>query len=184
MCYRDCSANFSCWEARLSLDRDARLSLQMAPVPSRPFDILAASSLTPALLPLKFPWPILTMRLDKKATTPSKFTSYKTTRRDVYNDARYRVNIVPLSRTEEVILWNEVGEIMEGSLRNLAFWVDGGWVTPGLSSGCLAGTVRKWLLEQGLVREGTILREHLAIGDWVLTSNGVEGCSIGMIEEL
>lgn len=85
-------------------------------------------------------------------------------------------------------MWNEAGEVTEGSIRNVAFWRQWGnskegWVTPNLSTGCLGGTVRRWMIEAGNVREGNILAADVKTAEWVLLSNGVEGASIGQIAD-
>lgn len=155
------------------------------PVPSRPFDILAASALTPETaqawldaLPAPYNTP-LQVYLDLEPTPRSLFTSHKTTQRDAYNEARERLRIESLPVAAEVILHNEDGEVTEGALRNVSFWRDGTWVTPPLKSGGIGGTVRRWMIEQGRVKEGVVKAQDLTDGDWVLLSNGVEGCSIG-----
>lgn len=81
----------------------------------------------------------------------------------------------------EVVLFNEGGEITEGSFRNVCFWKEGrGWVSPpNRKSGGIGGTVRRWMIEQGRVQEGVLRVDELTEGDWVLLSNGVEGCSLG-----
>ena len=70
---------------------------------------------------------------------------------------------------------------MEGSVRNVAFWRDGKWVSP--VRGGLRGTVRRWMLEKGRAVEGDVRRDEVRKGEWVLLSNGVEGCSVGVIEK-
>ena len=159
----------------------------MAPVPPRKFDILAASALTPsgipswlASLPVEYSTPIRVL-MAKEPTPRSPFTSYKTTVRDAYTAARQRLKIEQNPSSAEVILYNEDGEITEGSLRNVAFWRDGGWVTPPNQSGGIGGTIRRWMIEQGRVREQVVKTEELKEGEWVLLSNGVEGCSIGSL---
>ena len=82
---------------------------------------------------------------------------------------------------KEVILYNEKGELTEASYRNVAVWQDGGWVAPLDASGGLPGTVRRWLLEQGLLREALIRKEDIRKGQWVLLTNGVEIAVLGRI---
>ncbi|KIJ36987.1 hypothetical protein M422DRAFT_178757, partial [Sphaerobolus stellatus SS14] len=82
---------------------------------------------------------------------------------------------------EEVLLYDEGGWIMEGSVRNVAFWRDNRWVTPPLHRGGLNGVVRRWLLENGRVIEEDVRKEDVRVGEVVLLSNGVEGCSLGVV---
>ena len=133
-------------------------------------------------------WALLRLNMDTEATPPSLFTRTKTTYRDPYSKARERLNIPPLPTTSplEVILYNEHGDIMETSIRNLALLRRQPlrWVTPAVSSGCLPGVIRRWLLEQGRIseaQEGELRKDDVIDGEYVLTFNGVEGCRIGRI---
>ena len=56
-----------------------------------------------------------------------------------------------------------------------------GWVTPSERAGALPGTVRRYLLERGIVREGTIRASDLRAGEWVLLSHGWDGTLLGRI---
>jgi 4-amino-4-deoxychorismate lyase len=85
---------------------------------------------------------------DTARTKPSPYTSYKTTSRAMYDSARKNVGIESMSEKREVLITNESGEIMEGSLTSVYFWRNGKWVTPGLESGGQAGTTRRWALEK------------------------------------
>ncbi|KAF8491645.1 hypothetical protein JB92DRAFT_2752817, partial [Gautieria morchelliformis] len=55
--------------------------------------------------------------------------------------------------------------ISEGSLRSVAFHREGRWMTPPLSTGCLPGTVRRWLVESGRVVEGAVTRVEVRGGN-------------------
>jgi para-aminobenzoate synthetase/4-amino-4-deoxychorismate lyase len=56
----------------------------------------------------------------------------------------------------DVILWNERGEITEASSSNVIAELDGRLITPPVSAGLLAGTYRRYLLEQGCIQERTV----------------------------
>lgn len=89
------------------------------------------SSLSQSRSPITPP-PEWTLRLDTHATPSSSFTLLKTTSRDMYDLSRSRA--LPSNASSpvhrEVILWNEVSEITEGTLTSLYFWRGGRWVTP------------------------------------------------------
>lgn len=125
------------------------------------------------------PQPVLHVHLDTQSTTSSLFTSNKTTSRAHYEAARSRVGLKDRNEPQEVILYNENGEVMEGSFRNVAFWRDGGWVSPANSSGGLPGTVRRWLIEQDLLKVGVIHKEDIHPGDCVLLTNGIDVTILG-----
>ncbi|KAI5803362.1 aminotransferase [Peziza echinospora] len=119
-----------------------------------------------------------TICFDTAPTTPSALTSYKTTHRNHYEISRSRSSLPPLGAPNsynEVILYNPDGEVMEGSFTSLYFRRNGNWVTPTLKSGGCEATVRRWLLEKGLVEEDIVLKDEIKTGDWVILSNGVRG---------
>lgn len=83
----------------------------------------------------------------------------------------------------EVVIHNLGGEVMDGSFTSLYFWRDGEWVTPRLDSGGCEATVRRWLVDKGLVREAAVIMEGVNIGEWVLMSNGLRGVWGGWVVE-
>ncbi|CUS08862.1 unnamed protein product [Tuber aestivum] len=113
--------------------------------------------------------------LDTLPTEISSFTRFKTTQRKMYNDARVRGGIGASPGTREVLLWNADGEVTEGSVTNVYFQRGGRWVTPPLSSGGQAGTVRRYLLEKEMVVEEVVKLEEVVLGETVLLSNGIRG---------
>jgi len=124
---------------------------------------------------------IYTVYLDDTPTSPSIFTSYKTTKRDHYNAARARANIQSRAELKEVVLFNDENKIMEASVCCVGFWRGGSWVMPPLSAGGLAGVDRRWLLEQGKIKEGEISRDEVKDGEYVLLANGWIGAQLGKI---
>jgi para-aminobenzoate synthetase / 4-amino-4-deoxychorismate lyase len=85
------------------------------------------------------------------------FLFHKTTRRAVYESAREG-----FEEFDDVLLYNESGELTEFTIGNLVVELDGQLLTPPISCGVLAGTFRAHLLESGQVEERTISVEHLA----------------------
>ncbi|EJD54469.1 D-aminoacid aminotransferase-like PLP-dependent enzyme, partial [Auricularia subglabra TFB-10046 SS5] len=121
--------------------------------------------------------------VDTVATPASAFTRNKTTRRDHYNVARERAGIRSRGERREVILYNEDGEVTEGSVTNVSFWRDGRWVTPNTSSGGLPGTVRRWLLGQGRIMEGIVRRDDIRDGEYVMLTNSWHIVQLGRVEQ-
>lgn len=118
--------------------------------------------------------------VDRTPVLASPFTSFKTTQRDVYNQARAK--LPGSAPKEEVVLVNSSGEVMEGSITNIAVRTGGGeWVTPRLTSGCLCGVVRHFLLLKNHVKEGDVLPDSLKVGQEVLLLNGILGVVRGTI---
>ncbi|KAG9244079.1 aminotransferase [Calycina marina] len=126
------------------------------------------------------PWTVLP---DTKFTTPSPYTSYKTTHRDVYNTARSRVGIESMTSPQEVLIVSTVdGEIMEGSFTSVFFWRHGKWITPSERCGGQIGTTRRWALERGFCEEGRVEVGMLVDGEECWVSNGVRGFIWGKVK--
>jgi para-aminobenzoate synthetase/4-amino-4-deoxychorismate lyase len=112
----------------------------------------------------------------KLAVTPvdssDRFLFHKTTRRDFSSD--------------DVVYWNERGEVTESSIANIVLAVDGGLYTPPITSGLLAGTFRNHLLGQGMIKERVIMVDELqkefflinSVRKWVRASFSHKGTKI------
>lgn len=82
-----------------------------------------------------------------------EFVRCKTTRRAHY-DA-----FTPIDpEVFDTLLWNADGELTECTRGNVAFFLDGRWVTPPLRCGLLAGVGRARALEDGRVHEEAVVR--------------------------
>jgi len=94
------------------------------------------------------------------------FLYHKTTRRIVYDAARQQ------SGCDDVILFNERGEITESCFANVVVERAGHWFTPPVSCGLLAGTQRAEWLDKGKLCEKVIRVKDLDITDriWLLNS--------------
>lgn len=129
-------------------------------------------------------WVGWTIYLDTAGTMPTPFTSFKTTNRKAYDEARARFDIVPGDK-REVLLYDLNEIIMEGSITSVAFWrkvknPNTGdstfqWVTPALSVGCMDGVLRKYLLDNNKIVEGKLKVNDLRDGEIVLIFNGLMG---------
>ena len=71
----------------------------------------------------------------------------------------------------EAIFANVAGNLCEGTGSNVFLTVDGGLVTPPLSSGCLAGVTRALLLELGVAAEADVPVRALATADEAFLSS-------------
>ena len=79
------------------------------------------------------------------------FLYHKTSRRAVYDTAR-----AARPAADDVILWNERGEMTESCTANVVIDLDGELITPPLACGLLGGTFRSWLIDQGRIVECVI----------------------------
>jgi branched-subunit amino acid aminotransferase/4-amino-4-deoxychorismate lyase len=131
----------------------------------------------------------LRIQVDSEPTPTSIFTTTKTTNRAVYDTARVRTGVVslllPLSPPpSDVLLYNSRNAITEASIYNVAFYRSKRWLTPPVSTGCLPGVLRRWLLEQGRIfeaDENLLTKESIVEGECVLLMNGVQGCQLGKV---
>ena len=89
--------------------------------------------------------------------TSDLFLYHKTTHRAAYEKA-----IQSCPGCEDVLLWNERGEITESSIANVVVEIEGELITPPVHSGLLAGTFRASLLEQGKIREQVVWIDDLS----------------------
>jgi para-aminobenzoate synthetase/4-amino-4-deoxychorismate lyase len=100
----------------------------------------------------------------------SVWLHHKTTRREVYDEAR-----ASRPDCDDVLLWNERGEVTESAIANVVVERDGERVTPPLSSGLLAGVERAHLLAEGRVREAVVRVEELRRVPRLWLVNSVRG---------
>ena len=84
------------------------------------------------------------------------FLFHKTTHRSVYENAKR-----DHPNYDDVLLFNEHGELTEFTIGNLIVEMDGKLYTPPISCGLLAGTFRAHLLDTGQVEERVIHVEEL-----------------------
>ena len=98
------------------------------------------------------------------------FLYHKTTRRDVYEAAR-----AAQPECDDVVLWNERGEITESTIANVVVELNGQRYTPPIDCGLLPGTFRADLIERGLIHERVILKAELFAATRIWLINSVRG---------
>ncbi|MGA0839680.1 MAG: chorismate-binding protein [Pseudomonadales bacterium] len=94
------------------------------------------------------------------------FLRHKTSVRQMYEDPRQQ-------GVEEILHYNERGELTEFGIGNLVLDIAGERVTPPLCAGLLPGTFRAELLSQGLITERVLTREDLASAETIFLINAV-----------
>jgi para-aminobenzoate synthetase/4-amino-4-deoxychorismate lyase len=95
----------------------------------------------------------------KPVDSSNRFLFHKTTRRDGYSD--------------DVIFWNERGEVTESGIANVVVRIDDQLCTPPIESGLLAGTFRDQLLAEGKIKERVITVEELQHANEIYLINSV-----------
>ena len=121
------------WRVRIALSREGVFASKVEVCPPAP--AVASLQLANAAL----------------AEAHSEFVRFKTSRR-----AHYERFALKAPHVLDVVLWNESGEITEGTRGNVAALLHGRWVTPPLSCGLLNGVGRQVALTEGRVVEGVI----------------------------
>jgi para-aminobenzoate synthetase/4-amino-4-deoxychorismate lyase len=105
------------------------------------------------------------------------FLYHKTTRRRVYERS-----LAGAPGCDDVILVNEEGEVTESTMANVVVRDEGGYWTPPVEAGLLAGTFRGHLLERGAIREKRLSLADLQAAREVWLINSVRGwrrCNFG-----
>ena len=95
---------------------------------------------------------------------------HKTTARGLYHDAR-----AAAPDHDDVLLWNESGRITESTIANLVAELDGRRVTPPVSDGLLAGTLREDLLSRGEIEIAALDFSDVARASRLWLVNSVRG---------
>lgn len=102
--------------------------------------------------------------------TSSPFLYHKTTNRSVYENAR-----ASAPGHDDVLLWNERGEVTEATTANLVVDIDGTRVTPPVVSGLLAGTCRAEMLADGTISERIVTLDAVRQSPRLWLINSVHG---------
>ena len=98
------------------------------------------------------------------------FLYHKTTHRAVYAPARAEL---ATKNVDDLILWNENGELTETTIGNIALKINGRWLTPPLKSGLLGGVYRARLLALGSIQEKTLTHQDLVQASEIALINSV-----------
>jgi para-aminobenzoate synthetase/4-amino-4-deoxychorismate lyase len=102
---------------------------------------------------------------EEQINSSNVFLFHKTTHREIYPT-------IPAA-FDDVLLFNENGELTEFTIGNLVAEIDGELFTPPISCGLLAGTFRSHLLEMGKIRERVIRKDELGKCSKVFLVNSV-----------
>ncbi len=139
-----------------------RVRLRLAPNGAVHVD--AAPLPPPATAPWRLAW-----AADPVSTREVRLY-HKTTDRQIYEQAR-----AGRPGVDDVLLWNERGELCEATIANVALRVGDDWYTPPIDSGLLPGVLRRQLLESGRLRERVLRRDELTPASELALFNSVRG---------
>ncbi len=121
-------------------------------------------------LPAATPEPVKIGLAKQPVSSDDVWLYHKTTHREPYEQAK-----ASRPACDEVILWNERGELTEGTIANLVLVLAGDWVTPPVTAGLLAGVERAQALANGRIREQTLFPKDLARASEIYLLNSVRG---------
>lgn len=111
----------------------------------------------------------LRVAVDHLPVDPSDWRLFhKTSMRGRYEEARFRH-----PDADDVLMVNLDGQITESTIANVIVRLDGKWLTPPISSGCLPGVMRRVLLEAGEIEEAPVLVSDLARAEGLELINSV-----------
>jgi para-aminobenzoate synthetase/4-amino-4-deoxychorismate lyase len=105
----------------------------------------------------------------------SPWLYHKTTRRRVYEEAR-----ASRPDCDEVLLWNERGEVTECSTANVVVEAGGVRLTPPVSCGLLPGVERARVLAEGRAVEAVVGRADLRQGQRLWLASSLRGVREGI----
>lgn len=105
----------------------------------------------------------------------------KTTDRAIYSQALAQAARLGL---DDLVLCNERGEVVETGIFNILWYNEAlqQWFTPPLSSGCVAGVQRAYLLDSGKLEEKICYPEDLVKAKSIMVCNALRG--VLHVEEL
>jgi para-aminobenzoate synthetase/4-amino-4-deoxychorismate lyase len=93
---------------------------------------------------------------------------HKTTQRQLYETC-----LAEAEDVDEVVLWNERGEVTEFCTANLVVEISGRLLTPPVSCGLLPGTYREFLLQRGILTEQVLTVDDLRKSSRIYLINAV-----------
>ena len=122
-------------------------------------------------VPLKPNPPTVSLGIATTGVDPADpFLTHKTTHRVIYERASQECPEV-----DDVLLWNTRGEITETTTANVVVEWNGEKITPPVTAGLLAGTYRRKLLEEGIIRESCLRLDDLSRVQTIWLINSVRG---------
>ena len=138
-------------KTRLLLARDGALKFSAAPLEMQNEPVRLVLAQTPV-------------------RSADKFLFHKTTQRAAYDAA-----FAERGDADDVLLWNERGEITETCAANIVAQFGDEYFTPPIECGLLGGTYRAFLLEQGKIQERALMWDELQDARALFRINSVRG---------
>jgi branched-subunit amino acid aminotransferase/4-amino-4-deoxychorismate lyase len=112
--------------------------------------------------------PVQVALADEPVDSSDEFLRHKTSRRGVFERA-----LAAHPEAQDVLLWNERGELTETCSANVVLEIDGRRLTPHRCSGLLPGTFRRHLLERGEIEEEILSLDAIERATGLFSINSV-----------
>lgn len=85
-----------------------------------------------------------------------------------------------LNHWNDAVIRNSAGRICETAVANIFFWINGRLVTPALTEGPVAGTMRRYIVTEARrlhtpVEERAVTEDDMAAADEMFTTNAIQG---------
>ena len=137
------------WKVKLVLEKQGAISTQSIPIEMSEEKVLRVGFATAAV------------------DSSDRILFHKTTQRSFY-ESQLRQS----PECDDIIFFNERGEVTESTVANVVVELNGRLVTPPVSAGLLAGTFRDQLIEDGKIEERTLMVDELrAAGKFFLVNS-------------
>jgi len=137
------------WKVKLVLEKQGEISTQAVPIEVSEERVLRVGFATAAV------------------DSSDRILFHKTTQRSFYES-----QLKQSPECDDMIFFNERGEVTESTIANIVVELNGRLVTPPVSAGLLAGTFRDQLIEDGEIEERTIAVDELrAAGKFFLVNS-------------
>ena len=147
------------WRVRLLLNARGNLQAQASPLETNPQSVRIELATSP---------------LD---AADGEFVRFKTTRR-----AHYDAFTPQTPGVFDTLLWNRHGELTEFTRANVAFLLDGRWVTPPLRCGLLDGVARARYLQAQCLTEACVRLQDLPRVQAIALFNSLRGWMAATLE--
>jgi para-aminobenzoate synthetase / 4-amino-4-deoxychorismate lyase len=109
----------------------------------------------------------------KRISSNDRFLFHKTTNRDLYTQ---ELTAARNRKLDDVLFFNEAGELTEGAIHNVFVVKDNLWRTPPVECGLLPGTFRAEILRtRPNAREAILYLDDLKNADAIYLCNSVQG---------
>ena len=96
---------------------------------------------------------------------------HKSSNRDLYDAERANLP----DGIDELVYLNERDEVCEGTITNIFVKIEGHWLTPPLSSGCLPGVLRRKKIEDASCTVKTVTFSDLQDAEKITVGNALRG---------